>query len=528
MALSIPYLRGLAKKDICFSLFMVLFFLIPGAYLEYPSDPWEHYKRIFLWDGCDRFESHYTAQKFSYFWAWSLLSYLPLEARRVGTHFFSTFTQLLLALHIWTFARLISPSKDWQRLHTFAFFCFFGTSLFGMRYYALSSTPFAYVGYLAFLGYWFCFIKQQKQPPWLLAASILVMASNHVQTLLFAALSLLAVFVEHWLETKRVRNLKKAAAIAGVIFVVGLLFGTLGMHFFRSEFVGTMQGRNVISRFGTFKVWAPQLKVLETLGIHGLLALFLGILYFQRLKFLLLIVSVPILSLLFPPFVFLIAQFAQFDVPYRILYAGPTSFLLIAGFNHLFRKKYAVWMGTGITLILGLLYMFPWRGRLFFQLHTSSVERNLRFLDETLAWFGSHPDFIRNCMILSDDITMFALHTNFPFKTTKPVVLDQFSRLPPLKVLAREVRFINFFEQIEYRIKQENPKICGLLIANPKLLPQSSGSRIAKSSGHWPESMGEIRSMISSREFEWSGAIGAINGYRRIKVPPFYDFYPVP
>ena len=51
--LLINYLWRVCKKgevsDFVFWIGLLMLFLIPGAYLEFPSDPWEHFRRIYAW-----------------------------------------------------------------------------------------------------------------------------------------------------------------------------------------------------------------------------------------------------------------------------------------------------------------------------------------------------------------------------------------------------------------------------------------------------------------------------------------------
>ena len=50
-------------------------FLIPGAYLEYPSDALEHIRRIFQWEHLQKINEGIAHYKFSYFWTYSLINF---------------------------------------------------------------------------------------------------------------------------------------------------------------------------------------------------------------------------------------------------------------------------------------------------------------------------------------------------------------------------------------------------------------------------------------------------------------------
>src|SRR5262245_27317889 len=68
------YRRRTISKGMVFFWLMLLFLLIlPGAYVEYPADPWEHFRRIFRWQDL-RPISEYppdVSSKFAYFWMYS-------------------------------------------------------------------------------------------------------------------------------------------------------------------------------------------------------------------------------------------------------------------------------------------------------------------------------------------------------------------------------------------------------------------------------------------------------------------------
>src|ERR1035437_3947496 len=62
---------------------LAMVFWIPGVYLEFPSDPWEHYERINAWS---LYEFHYDYgfwTKSSYFFAYSLVGHTTLRLRQL-------------------------------------------------------------------------------------------------------------------------------------------------------------------------------------------------------------------------------------------------------------------------------------------------------------------------------------------------------------------------------------------------------------------------------------------------------------
>jgi len=54
---------------------LALVFWIPGAYLEFPADPWQHWARAVEWAGLEAVSEHSTWRKSSYFLAYSLVGW---------------------------------------------------------------------------------------------------------------------------------------------------------------------------------------------------------------------------------------------------------------------------------------------------------------------------------------------------------------------------------------------------------------------------------------------------------------------
>src|SRR6266536_2166570 len=154
--LFLNYLYTTYKKsevlDYIFWIGLILLFLIPGAYLEFPSDPWEHFRRIYAWQGYTFVGENPLNYKFTYFWGWTFLYGVQPLYRRTALGFYSAFWQLLLAYQFYLLALRLGFSKSWVRIQVLATICLFGTNVFSFyRYYALSSTALAYIAYLAAL-----------------------------------------------------------------------------------------------------------------------------------------------------------------------------------------------------------------------------------------------------------------------------------------------------------------------------------------------------------------------------------------
>jgi hypothetical protein len=87
--------------------------------------------------------------KFAYFWGWTFFSFVPPDGQRAAAAWYGAFWETLLAYQFDRFARRIGEPTSWARVQTFGVLMVLGNSFFAFfRYYALSSTPLAYIAYL--------------------------------------------------------------------------------------------------------------------------------------------------------------------------------------------------------------------------------------------------------------------------------------------------------------------------------------------------------------------------------------------
>ncbi|MBD0300883.1 MAG: hypothetical protein ICV85_01530, partial [Tolypothrix sp. T3-bin4] len=109
------------KKDnsfnkLLFWAFIILLFLLPGAYLEFPSDAWAHFARIFVWQTSTFIDDNPTNYKFAYFWGWTFMAEVEPLGRRTALNLYSTFWQFLLAYQFYLFALRVGFSDSWAKV----------------------------------------------------------------------------------------------------------------------------------------------------------------------------------------------------------------------------------------------------------------------------------------------------------------------------------------------------------------------------------------------------------------------------
>jgi len=224
--------RELFLSDLFFLGAFFLFLFIPGVYLEFPSDPWGHFQRITMWQHAETVDDYPLLRlrvRFSYFLDWSVLSLFSVIDYRKGLSLIAALQQLFVAVQLFRLARAFGLTKGQSYAATVLFFVSFGTVLFSVRYYALSSFMLAFGAYLAALVLLIERFKGEKNCLWGILPLTVIIVLNHPQELLFlfmltSSLMCLAFFRKYW-SARLV-----GALILGLVLVYGSAF------FFFQEF----------------------------------------------------------------------------------------------------------------------------------------------------------------------------------------------------------------------------------------------------------------------------------------------------
>ena len=209
-------------------LLLALLFYIPGVYLEFPADPWEHHSRVNEWASHSKVVDHSTWAKSSYFFAYSLLGHItpPLHQLK-WLDIYYTACCLLLCWQYYLFGLAVGLGKQAAFIFVLLQALLFGNNIFGFyRYYGISSSLFAQLGAVSLTRLSIDAVqrrmptsgkKNEIQPLSSLVqapravliqgASIVALlaltAFNHVQGLGIVALGILAVGVWRLIEWRR-------------------------------------------------------------------------------------------------------------------------------------------------------------------------------------------------------------------------------------------------------------------------------------------------------------------------------------
>lgn len=522
---SIIQIKQIRISAIALWAFLFLSFLLPGAYLEYPSDAWEHLRRIFVWQSYPTMSDNTEMNRFAYFFNFSLLKDLEIVNRRWGLSLVAAFSQWLMTFQFSRFIRSAGISNSWNWVQVIAFITLFGTNIFSMRYYALSGTLYGYAAYLGILQ-----VLTVRSKKLLIRTAIVLMlltltVSNHPQTFLFSAIALVVIACYRFLEAKRIQI---SPFVWGGVFVLGILLGLV----LKNGFFARVYGRfdpGTFSFMGGFRLFYTHSPFLETWGIHGLLSLLLSPLVWKENRLFVLLSWVPVFLLSYPPSAYFIARFFHTDTAYRLLFVFPTSVLTVLLFrkavlkfeDRLRKLRIApVWAGLGAIIVVAAPFWYPWRGRLFFQTYRPPAVRTLTFLDETAQWFARYPEFFRNCTLLGDDLSVFAISAQLGLKN------PNVSRIPSLRLSER----MQNLDDALFVLKHDGDFFggsyyCGLLLPESSKLPAVPLSSVGGLSRHWPRGYADVQTHIDKRMVGFRDEELAKKGLVRVDVPPFYRLY---
>ncbi len=519
--------RSLRLADLLFWTALLLLLLLPGAYLEYPTDPWEHLRRIALWQHVATVGEHDTAAfKFAYFWGYSLLFWVgPLE-RRLALDLYGAFWQILVACQVYALARRLGDDDTWSKLQVVAFLMLFGEGCWGLRFLALSSMPLAYLAFLRTLICWIDFLDGRDRRAWRQIPALCLLAlANHRQEVIFIGIGSGALWLDAWLRSMapaaRARCVRVALGLALVAVAGQAVAWAVVPEIHPAVFHG------MISRLGSFRIWQRWYFV-DTYGLHGVLALGFAIALWRPRPRLTLLTWMPSLALLLPSAVvvaWVLAENGNTGVVHRILLGFPTSFALVAGLRSLFggtlldpgrrEARVRALACTGLALLaLGAPASYPWRGRLFFQLHRPHPDLELRFLDETAAWFLANRTLPTDCRILSDPATQYGVLAELGW----PLSRIGINRL----AVPREGVQIRSLPALLARIERDS--ICGVLVANRDEAPPPRRSALPR---HFPAWHPRFASPAWLTHDDFRAAAEGLleRGWCKTRVPPWYDLY---
>jgi hypothetical protein len=510
------------KNDLFFWIVLFIGLLVPGVFLEFPADTWEHFRRIFQWQNLTLIDQFTEPFKFSYFFSWTTLSWVSLEDRRLALSFLSAAFQFMTLTQVYYFARALGFPKSWSKVHTFAFIALFGNSLFGLRYYGISSFPIAYGAYFRALTLLIFWIDRKDKRAFSLFFATLIMGLTHIGTLLYFLISGLVLIVResYFKVSQKKRHFALKFGLSTVIlgFITGFFFRSLFPILF--EKAGLYQ----ISMSGGFKIWHASYPYRDLLALHGLIASLFCLSKKLRTTRLAALTVAPVFVLIFPPSALAIIQvFPATDSYHRVLYAMPTAFMFVEGLRvilwpkieHLFSKRYFSDLGFAAlaVLITGLIPVQPVRGRLFFQLYLQDPQRSLVEVDQTALWIKENRNYCTGCWFITDRATSFVIATHLGL----PVLIPRIAR--------GKTEDLQFLNDIEGFLKGRWAN--AIIITDPAKTSALPESNIANWSKHWSSCEGDRFCLTGSELYPQAEQLKD-KGWVKTSVPPNYLLYEAP
>jgi hypothetical protein len=305
-------------------LLLTLIFAIPGVYLEWPSDPWEHLRRITEWSSHATVEAHSAGYKSFYFWGYSWVGWLSANHIIIGLNAYYVCTSMLLAWQYYLLAKTAGLDCHFAFLSVILNVLTFGNVCFSFyRYYGISSSVYAQLGAVA-LTRTVLAATVKGMPRFrhvssvsstchragairsaldagLLVLSIVslsaLIASNHHQGIGIAALGAAAVLMWRWSRMSR-------AGLWWLLAAILLINGMFLSIYSRSQGIETLRTQGFLSAWYGFNLLDCEsraaVQALNIIGFSGLLNLTAAILLLRRNHVIGWLTVLPAMALLLP------------------------------------------------------------------------------------------------------------------------------------------------------------------------------------------------------------------------------------
>jgi hypothetical protein len=350
---------------------LALIFWIPGIYLEWPSDPWEHLRRINEWQILCNVTAHSSWRKSSYFLPYSLTSHTTGLVQLHWLNLYYVGICLLLSWQYYRLARAVGLGERASFIFVLLNALTLGNNVFSFyRYYGLSSSILAQIGAVALtriaVEYFSRPRTSQSNPPSAPAgtdglrdfhplpatrstllrsggatlALLPLIAFNHIQGFGIAGLGVLAVIVWRLIEWKR--------SMIGWLALTAIALSAATVRWFPREpaLDRIYHPHGWLTAWYGFNLFSPSSpafdRALQILGIFGVINLIIGLWLIARRNHIAgWLTLTPVLALALPwialPFADAVAANMSSEniiTFQRMLFAVPTGLALVAVFSH--------------------------------------------------------------------------------------------------------------------------------------------------------------------------------------------------
>ena len=452
---------------------LALTFYIPGTYLEFPSDPWEHLARITHWADSNTLQTLYKSLGYSI--PYSFLGTDSRYARFLRLDLYTTGICLILCWQYFRLGVAVGLSNKFSLLFVLIQSVTLGNSTFSFyKYYSLASTIYCQIAAIALIRLSIelmgketaqCrtetnreLVNKWRFVKFLFSAIflIIVIVLNHMQGLGIAGLGLLAVGI--WSLIKRKRSI-----IIWILTVTIALNVATVFWFPRSPFVDQLYKpaglMNLWYGFNLFSIHSIAAeKMMQILGLFGIVNLAAGLILIYHNKVAGWLSIIPIIALELPciaqPFAKELTLHADINTAWAAISVFSRMFLVIPSglaivclifyFNQkisklaYFVKIYPSIINQRITLIviLALCTILPPSSNYYNRLWNSLViipnDLSKRNIIKDIDNFSHEHPIIENNLCITTSGLGFAFHSisNIKMLLINRTVDGQGSTLP--------------------------------------------------------------------------------------------------
>jgi hypothetical protein len=349
-------------------IFLALFFWIPGVYLEFPADTWEHYFRITRWEELAHVREHYAWNKWSYFLAYTIVGPAGSASTLARLNLYGTAVSLLLSWQYYRLARSVGVGKRASVVFVLVQALTFGNNLFSFyRYYGISSAPIAQLAALALITLTVSVLKHPlrhalRDPSAAIGALCLIIltAYSHRQGLGIAAVGMLAATC-CWVVGRGTRSTVLASA--------ALIIANLGAVYWwphEQALFSSLQNAGWLSAWNGFAILQPSpasARTYQILGAVGVLNAFVAIALLRKNHVIGWLTVTPLVVLSLPIFAIPIAsalsagEGSNIVTFHRLLFAVPPGLALVYLLERYFLKPALTsprlrYSGADLTLLV--------------------------------------------------------------------------------------------------------------------------------------------------------------------------------
>lgn len=524
-------------KDLLFWFTVTLIFLIPGVYLEYPSDVLEHVRRIFQWQHIEFICNGVSHYKFSYFWTYSLINLTENINYKKILDIYYAFISLILAFQFYKLGKLTIKSDLWTKVSLFIIIITYGNSSFSFfRYYALSSTMLCLVGVLVLLNALISYGPEYRKKSIIyMFLGFIIAVSNHPQSILLI-IPLFLSFYFHSICLKKgiLKGIYYIFKLGTLFFLITLLgYKTIPNNEFHQTIERITDTNNWLYSWGGFKILSTNLdftgpkRFLQILGLLGVLNLIFAILLLRKNEIIAWISITPVLLLLYPPFsiplAYILEKYNSIIVYHRILLIIPPGFCIVVLLKILNELKYVQNFMTRraiaclILILVILISIIPYPlfyGRIIHLMNSSFDQSNLSELQTTAEILKKELELDFNSIILSDSTTQFYISSFLGLKNA-----GKRKGWKKAETISQRIENMGGLKKLIC-----SKQITAILSINRDLNLRYHTSILGTATGHWRENF-----INESLEYDYNTNINLNklleNGWEKSRIDPWYDLY---